>query len=274
SHDQWSGPAMNRNLFVTGATGFVGQHLSALAATKGLNGWQLQPVTHGLGLDLLNPASIDTALNGTVPDAVIHLAGQTFVPQAFKDPAQTFNVNLLGTLNLLQALKRRGFTGTFLYVSSGDVYGQVAESELPIQENRLPQPRNPYAVSKVSAELLCLQWGYTEQWRIMVARPFNHIGAGQREVFVIADMARQLIRVNNGLQLPQLQVGDVDVTRDFLDVSDVLQAYIGLLDHGRTGEVYNVCSGVEQRVRDLIMQMATLANVEVELEQKITRMRR
>src|SRR5690606_5997444 len=131
-----------------------------------------------------------------------------------------------------------------------------------------------YAVSKVSAELLCLQWGYTEQWRIMVARPFNHIGAGQREVFVIADMARQLIRVKNGLQLPQLQVGDVDVTRDFLDVSDVLQAYIGLLDHGRTGEVYNVCSGVEQRVRDLIMQMATLANVEVELEQKITRMRR
>ncbi|MBF0677170.1 GDP-mannose 4,6-dehydratase [Pseudomonas sp.] len=264
---------MSRKLFVTGSTGFVGQHLSELAAAKGLMDWELQAVPRGL--DLLSPASIDTALAAiAIPDAVIHLAGQTFVPQSVLDPTHTLHVNLLGTLNLLQALKRRGFTGTFLYVSSGDVYGQVPESELPIRESRLPQPRNPYAVSKVSAELLCLQWGYTEPWRIMVARPFNHIGAGQREAFVVADMARQLIRVSKGVQPPQLQVGDIDVTRDFLDVSDVLQAYLSLLDHGRTGEIYNVCSGVELRVRDLILQMASLSDVEIELVQSSARMRR
>ena len=262
---------MNRKLFFTGSTGFVGQHLSALADNK-RQGWKLQP--NPRGLDLLSPASIDAALASSIPDAVIHLGGQTFVPQAFENPAQTFNVNLMGTLNLLQALKRRGFTGTFLYVSSGDVYGQVAESEFPIRESRLPQPRNPYAVSKLSAELLCLQWGYTELWRVIVARPFNHIGAGQREVFVISDMARQLIRVKKGLQSPRLEIGDVDVTRDFLDVSDVIQAYLGLLDHGRTGEIYNVCSGVELRVRDLILKMALLADVEVELVQSSARMRR
>jgi GDP-4-dehydro-6-deoxy-D-mannose reductase len=263
---------MSRHLFVTGAGGFVGRHLSALAAREGLNGWELQLPPRGF--DLLSADSIDTALASAVPDAVIHLAGQTFVPQSFRDPTHTFNVNLLGTLNLLQGLKRRGFSGTLLYVSSGDVYGQVAESELPIREDRVPHPRNPYAVSKVSAELLCLQWSYTEPCKVIVARPFNHIGAGQGEGFVISDMAQQLTRVKKGLQPPQLQVGDVDVTRDFLDVDDVLHAYLGLLDHGRSGEIYNVCSGVEQSVRALIMHMARLSGIDVELVQNTARMRR
>ena len=138
----------------------------------------------------------------------------------------------------------------------------------------MPQPRNPYAVSKFAAELLCLQWGYVEPWRIMVARPFNHIGTGQGEAFVIPSMARQLIRVRQSLQLPRLEVGDVDVTRDFLDVRDVLQAYLALLERGRSGEIYNVCSGIELRVRDMIMQLAELAEVDVELVQDAARMRR
>ena len=263
---------MSRRLLVTGANGFVGKHLVALGATGELSDWQLLlPVA---GFDLLDPESIDAALQVETPDAVIHLAGQTFVPEAVRDPQRTLEVNLLGTLNLLQALKRRGFSGTFLYVSSGDVYGQVAESDLPIVESLAPQPRNPYAVSKVSAELLCQQWSYSEPWRIIVARPFNHIGQGQAESFVIPSMARQLIRVRQGLQPAQLEVGDVDVTRDFLDVGDVLQAYFALLEHGRSGEIYNVCSGVERQVRDLIMQMASLAGVDVELVQDATRMRR
>lgn len=258
-----------KKLLVTGLNGFVGRHLQALL--EGVSSsWQLlESPAH----DLLEPASLDAWLQDDCPDAVIHLAGQTFVPEAFRDPAQTIKVNLLGTLNLLQALKHRGFAGTFLYVSSGDVYGQVAEDELPIRECRLPQPRNPYAVSKVAAELLCLQWSYVEPWRIMVARPFNHIGTGQGEAFVIPSMARQLIRVHQGLQLPRLEVGDVDVTRDFLDVRDVLQAYLALLERGRSGEIYNVCSGIELRVRDMIMQLAELAEVDVELVQDAARMR-
>ena len=259
-----------KKLLVTGLNGFVGRHLQALLEGAS-SSWQLlESPAH----DLLEPASLDAWLQDDCPDAVIHLAGQTFVPEAFRDPAQTIKVNLLGTLNLLQALKRRGFAGTFLYVSSGDVYGQVAEDELPIRECRLPQPRNPYAVSKFAAELLCLQWSYVERWRIMVARPFNHIGTGQGEAFVIPSMARQLIRVRQGLQLPRLEVGDVDVTRDFLDVRDVLQAYLALLERGQNGEIYNVCSGIELRVRDMITRLAELARVDVELVQDEARMRR
>ncbi len=259
-----------KKLLVTGLNGFVGGHLQALLATMADGPWQLLASKPH---DLLDCASLDAWLQDDCPDAVIHLAGQTFVPEAFRDPAQTIKVNLLGTLNLLQALKRRGFSGTFLYVSSGDVYGQVDEVNLPISEDLAPRPRNPYAVSKVAAELLCQQWSYSEPWRIIVARPFNHIGPGQGEAFVIPSMARQLIRVRQGLQANQLEVGDVDVTRDFLDVRDVLHAYLALLEHGRNGEVYNVCSGVERRVRDLIAQLATLAGVEVELVQDASRLR-
>lgn len=257
-----------RDLLVTGQNGFVGRHVTALAAGR----WRVIPhAPH----DLLSPASLDDWLARCCPAAVIHLAGQTFVPQAFRDPAQTLQINLLGTLNLLQALKRRGFRGTFLYVSSGDVYGQVAVEQLPITESCPPQPRNPYAVSKLAAEHLCLQWSFSEpDWRILIARPFNHAGPGQADHFVLPDMARQLLRVRQGVQSPQISVGDVDVTRDFLDVRDVVQAYFDLLDKGQPGEIYNVCSGQEQLIRDLIMQMAELADVQITLQQDSTRLRK
>lgn len=257
-----------RDLLVTGQNGFVGRHVTALVAGR----WRVIPhAPH----DLLNPVSLDDWLAHCCPAAVIHLAGQTFVPQAFRDPAQTLQINLLGTLNLLQALKRRGFRGTFLYVSSGDVYGQVAIEQLPITESCPPQPRNPYAVSKLAAEHLCLQWSFSEpDWRILIARPFNHAGPGQADHFVLPDMARQLLRVRQGVQSPQISVGDVDVTRDFLDVRDVVQAYFDLLDKGQPGEIYNVCSGQEQLIRDLIMQMAELADVQITLQQDSTRLRK
>lgn len=258
---------MPRKILVTGLSGFVGQQLQQHPQ---IATWHLLDNNR---LELLDPASLAEMLQKDRPDAVIHLAGQTFVPEAFRAPQQTFEVNLLGTLNLLQALKQSGFCGSFLYVSSGDVYGQVDEGDLPIRETLLPRPRNPYAVSKVAAELLCLQWSYLEPWRIMVARPFNHIGPGQRSDFVIPGVARQLARIRRGLQAPRIEVGDVDVTRDFLDVRDVLDAYFHLLDRGRNGEIYNVCSGMEYRVRDLIEQMVSIAGVEVELVQDPARLR-
>ncbi|MES2819181.1 MAG: GDP-mannose 4,6-dehydratase [Pseudomonadota bacterium] len=261
---------MMKQLLVTGLGGFVGRHVQAALVQDQQPQWALWPM---LSYDLLDVESLDRLFERGCPDAVIHLAGQTFVPEAFRDPRRTLEVNVLGTLNLLQALKRKGFDGTFLYVSSGDVYGQVAEASLPVSESLLPGPRNPYAVSKLSAELLCQQWSYGESWRIIVARPFNHIGPGQNDSFVIANMARQIVRVRKGLQLPQLEVGDVDVSRDFLDVRDVVQAYFQLLQRGRSGEVYNLCSGQERRIRSLIEDMAGLAGVEIELHQDATRMR-
>ncbi|POA49781.1 NAD-dependent dehydratase [Pseudomonas sp. MPR-ANC1] len=261
---------MKKRLFVTGLSGFVGHHIQARLAVPD-SSWELLPVASPY--DLTNADSL-VDLWPQLPDAVIHLAGQTFVPEAFRDPARTLDINLFGTLNLLQALKARGFTGTFLYVSSGDVYGQVAEHDLPITEQQPPCPRNPYAVSKLAAEFLSLQWGLSEHWPVLVARPFNHIGAGQKDSFVIASAARQIIRIKQGLQTPQLEVGDIDVTRDFLDVGDVVSAYFALLERGQPGQVYNICSGREQSIRSLIEQLADLAEVEMQLVQDPARMRR
>jgi GDP-4-dehydro-6-deoxy-D-mannose reductase len=247
---------LKKRLFVTGLSGFVGQHIQSRLQADASE-WELLPVPGRY--DLAAPDSLE-GLWPVMPDAVIHLAGQTFVPQAFRDPAATLNINLLGTLNLLQALKARGFSGTFLYVSSGDVYGQVAQEHLPITELQPPCPRNPYAVS--------------EGWPVLVARPFNHIGSGQKDSFVIAGAARQICRIKQGLQAPRLEVGDVDVTRDFLDVGDVVSAYLALLDKGTPGQVYNICSGREQSIRSLIEQLADLAQVDLQLVQDPARLRR
>ena len=261
-----------RKLLVTGDDGFVGRNIFAMEQDirRGF-GWQL--LRPSGPYDLRNPTSLDAMLAETRPDAVLHLAGISFVPDSYKDPEGTFQINFIGTLHLLQALKKIGFEGNLLYVSSGDIYGKLKPEELPVDEKHLPYPVNPYAVSKLAAEALCQQWALTERFKPLVARPFNHIGPGQREEFVIATMARQVVRVKRGLQPPLIEVGDIDVVRDFLDVRDVIAAYLRLLDHGQRGEIYNVCSGKGQRIRDLIAALQRLTGVEAELQLDAERFR-
>src|SRR5262249_3600765 len=159
------------------------------------------------------PPSIRRAIGETRPDLVLHLAGQSFVPAAVSDPRSTYNINFFGTLNLLEALADHGFSGRMLYVGSGEVYGRVALSELPVVETHPLRPRNPYAVSKAAAELLCGQWTRAQGFDIVLARPFNHVGPGQAAWFVVSDFAKQVIEVKLGKHEPVIRVGSIDVTR-------------------------------------------------------------
>lgn len=248
----------NGKLLLTGASGFVGGFVQQ--ATRCV------PLTlAGKEVDLRDGHAVTDAVSRIRPDAVLHLAAQTFVPRSFENPVETFEINFLGTYNLLAALKKTGFTGRFLLVSTGDVYGSVAPEHLPITEQLLPRPRNPYAVSKVAAEALCFQWNETAGFETMVARPFNHIGPGQREDFVISAFAKQIAEIKHGSKLAVIEVGDLDVTRDFLDVRDVVQAYLLLLREGRAGEIYNICSGIECSIRSLLDKMLKLAKVQAEV---------
>jgi GDP-4-dehydro-6-deoxy-D-mannose reductase len=251
-------------LLLTGANGFVGQHVRAA----------LPCIPLPDGLDLRDRAALTAAVAAIQPDAVLHLAAQSFVPAAFENPRETFDINLAGTLNLLEALQAAEFRGRMLFVGSGDTYGQVSEAALPVREDHPLHPRNPYAVSKVAAEALCYQWSQTPGFTIVMVRPFNHIGPGQSPRFAIADFARQVTEIRLGRRAPVLQVGDIDVTRDFTDVRDVVRAYGMLLEQGRNGGVYNVCSGREYRIRDLLQQLITLAGVEATIEQDPARLRR
>ena len=223
--------------------------------------------------DLRDPVATSAIVDAAAPDAVLHLAAQSWVPDAFRDPETTLNVNLLGTLHLLQALKRTGFKGRMLYVGTGDVYGHVPEDALPVTETRLPAPRNPYSVSKLAAEALCYQWTVTEAVDIVLARPFNHIGAGQSDRFVVSDFARQVAQIKCGRREPVVAVGDIDVTRDFTDVGDVVEAYFALVRSGVKGEIYNVCSGRDHSIRHVLERLAALAGVRVASEQDPARMR-
>jgi len=145
---------------------------------------------------------------------------------------------------------------------------------LPVAETRLPAPRNPYAVSKLAAEALCYQWTVTDRMDVVLARPFNHIGWGQSERFVVSDFARQVVEIRRGRRKPVVAVGDIDVTRDFTDVRDGVHAYIALLASGSIGEIYNVCSGRETSIRAVLERLATLAGVEITIEQDPVRFRK
>jgi GDP-4-dehydro-6-deoxy-D-mannose reductase len=246
-------------LLLTGASGFVGGFVQQAARCVPLS-------LNGKEIDLRDVDQTRDAIDHIRPDAVLHLAAQTFVPRSFDDPIETFEINFLGTYNLLSALRKAGFTGRFLLVSTGDIYGAVAPESLPITEQTLPRPRNPYAVSKVAAEALCLQWNETGGFETMIARPFNHIGPGQREDFVISGFAKQIAAIKHAAKPAIIDAGDVDVTRDFLDVRDVVCAYLLLLREGRAGEIYNICSGTEQSIRGLLEKMLQLAEIDAEIK--------
>lgn len=241
------------------------------ATASGVQPWLLADVP--IDLDLRQPEQVDRLVEAAQPNAVLHLAALSNVPDSFRAPETTLAVNLFGTLHLLQALTRIRFTGPIVFVSSGDVYGLVPETELPISESRLPAPRNPYAVSKVAAEALCKQWSVTEGLDIRIARSFNHIGPGQSDSFVASGLARQIAAIRAGRRAAVLDVGDIDVTRDFSDVRDVVRAYLLLLERGEPGEIYNVCSGIERSIRELIERMTRIAGIDVEVRQEKSRLR-
>ena len=261
-----------QTILVTGASGFVGGTLLGMAARGELEG---APRFVGLPpeADLRQPAQLNAALANITCDAVIHLAAITFVPESFERPHETYEINLHGTINLIEGLKRRGFQGAFLYVSSGDVYGAVPPEHLPIGEERIPRPRNPYAASKLAAEAYCIQAGISSGLRVLIARPFNHIGPGESERFVLPAMAKQILEIKQGKRPSVIETGNVDVTRDFSDVRDVLRAYLALLTSGRAGETYNVCSGVERNVGQVLLQMLSLSGVKATVQAKDEKMR-
>lgn len=243
---------------ITGAGGFVGPHLASELSAAG---------DEVIGLDLRNgPNLLDgegwlAAVDGHRPDVIYHLAGWSDVSGSWQEPTRTFQVNALGTLSILEAARAAG-TQRVVLVSSADLYGIVGPDEQPITEEHPVQPRSPYGASKQAAEALGLQYHRGHGLGVIIARPFNHLGAGQSSRFAAAAFAAQIAEAerHGGGQVAH---GDLSARRDLTDVRDVVAAYRALAERGEPGATYNICSGVAVSMQSVLDRLIAQATVPV-----------
>ena len=229
---------------ITGAHGFVGRHLSAHLTSSG-------DEVHGVDreVDVTDREGLQSVIAAVGPQVIYHLAALTHVGDSWQHPDDFTRVNVVGTLNVLEAARRAAPDAVVLVVSSADVYGVVEESDLPIDEGHPPRPVSPYAQSKIEAERVSREAAHVGQ-RVVIVRPFNHIGPGQAANFVVPALASRLVRARD-LGASSVPVGDLSARRDFCDVRDVVRAYRLLATFGAAGEVYNVASGHDVAISDI-----------------------
>lgn len=247
---------------VTGAGGFVGHHLVAHLRDAGDDVLLTDHASDGL--DITDAPAVRDRLRDTRPDVVYHLAGASDVGGSWNDPRGTFRANAEGTLSVLWAAREAG-VGRVLSVGSADVYGRVSPDDLPIGEDCPLRPVSPYAASKVAADFVALQAFLGHGQDVVRTRPFNHLGPGQTDKFVAPALASRIV-ANERSGRGRLPVGNLSPRRDFTDVRDVVRAYRLLVEHGRAGEVYNVCSGTAIAIQELAERLIDMAAIPMELE--------
>jgi GDP-4-dehydro-6-deoxy-D-mannose reductase len=249
---------------ITGINGFVGGHLAEYLLSLG--NWQLWGLSRSgrislsqlsadvrlVTADLNDAEQTLAALDAAQPEVLFHLAGQPFVPESFRDPADTLHINVFGMLHLIQAVLRLGIRPRILVIGTNEEYGLVAPEQQPINETMPLQPANPYGVSKAAQGLLALQYWRSHKLDMIVMRPFTHIGPRQSARFVTAAWASQIARIEAGRQPPVLRVGNLQVQRDFTDVRDIVRAYVLAARKGQSGTIYNVGSGRTVALQDIL----------------------
>lgn len=259
-------------ILVTGANGFVGQHVLNELEAHGHTPFIVdkdpplsRPGATCFTCDLRNPDALATVVHDVQPDGCIHLAGIAFVPVGWSDPHLVFSVNLGGTINLLEAFRQGSPKTRILVVTSSEVYGRKPSSE-PLPEEAPMAPSNVYAVSKVAADLSTLLYHRRYGLHVMTARPHNHIGPGQSDQFVTSAFANQLARLKASREDPVIRVGNLECRRDFTDVRDVARAYRLIVEKGQPHEAYNVASGRLVRIREVLDLLCRLAGIQPRLE--------
>jgi len=267
---------MKRRVLVTGANGFVGGYLCPHLAGHGYEvvcgvSGAAMPSFASREFSLTDATSVEDLVKwADKPQAVVHLAAMAYIPEAAKSPAGVMDVNLLGTIRVLEAVRKHAPGARVLFIGSGDAYGRP--ERLPLTEDQALRPVNPYAISKAASDHYCAYAAAAGQ-DIVRARPFNHGGAGQSDGVVLSSFARQIAEMEAGQRPPVLHVGTLETIRDFSHVSDVVRAYRLLLERGKTGEAYNVCSGNSYRIQDLLDGLLRLTKVQVEVRLDRERLR-
>jgi len=263
-----------RRILITGVGGFVGQHLTRAVAARGDRVFGLdlgaapgptrEHLTDEHLVDIRDPSRLTEAIAAVRPDAVIHLAGQSSVGRSIERPIETFEANASGTWNLLEAVRATVPQARVLCVGSADIYGPQPEGSRVREDARL-FPVSPYGLSKVVADTAAAFYADRFGLDVVRTRSFAHIGPGQTDRFVVPALARQVAEIEMGWQEPVIHVGNLHVTRDLTNVGSVVEAYLALLERGRAGGVYNVCSGQGVKLSDLARLLVQRARVEVRI---------
>ncbi|MDD5659277.1 MAG: GDP-mannose 4,6-dehydratase [Actinomycetota bacterium] len=255
-------------ILITGINGFVGGHLANyLCGMNGndeivgldINTCNFYERFKGeankiklINVDLTDSGKVEELIKDYKPEHVYHLAAQASVSESWKNPIETFKVNVFGGINILESIRKYYAICKFLSVCTAEEYELMKNNGSAITEDVKINPTNPYAISKAALDYFSTTYFLAYKIPVFVSRSFNHIGPGQSERFVCSDFAKQIAEIEKGLREPVVYVGNLAAYRDFLDVRDVIKAYYYIVNKGKAGEVYNICSGQKQKISDLL----------------------
>jgi len=274
-------------VLITGVTGFAGSHLADYCLTRGdveLHGiirWRsrtenIEHFRDKIALhecDLRDASSTRDVIENVRPEFIFHLAAQSFVPTSWRAPSESLSTNVLGQVNIFEAVRKIGLDCRIQLACSSEEYGMVYENEVPITEDNPLRPLSPYGVSKVSQDLLGYQYFMSYGMDVVRTRGFNHTGPRRGPVFVCSDFAKQIVDIETGRNDSVIRVGNLEAKRDFTDVRDIVKGYWLALEKGKAGEVYNICSEKSWTIQSILDMLVGMSDVEISVEVDPARLR-
>ena len=274
-------------VLITGITGFAGSHLADYCIANqdvelyGIIRWRsrtenIEHIWDKLNLlecDLRDASSTRQVIEDIMPDYIFHLAAQSFVPTSWSAPSESLTTNIIGQLNIFEAVKKLDLNCRIQIACSSEEYGMVYPDEVPITESSPLRPLSPYGVSKVGQDMLGYQYFMSYGMKVVRTRAFNHTGPRRGPVFVCSDFAKQIIDIERGVRNPVMEVGNLDARRDFTDVRDIARAYWLSLEKGKPGTVYNICSGTSYSIKEILDKLVKLSGVDVDIKTDKGRLR-
>ena len=264
-----------KKALIIGGAGFVGNYLMdylnkecewSVAVTKMENERIQKEKVDIYDLDILEKDAIVEVLNSVKPDYIFHLAAQSSVKLSWKNPGLTIDINIKGSINLLEAVREWGSKPRILMIGSGEEYGYISPETVPIQEETILHPGNIYAATKACQNMLSKIYSDAYQMDIIMVRAFNHIGPAQSPIFVVSDFCKQVAEIEKGKREAVIRVGNLSAYRDFTDVRDVVAAYALLIEKGKKGETYNVGSGKAIQIQSILKELLQLSSMEIKIE--------
>lgn len=274
-------------VLITGITGFVGSHLTEFLLAQsgiqvfGIERWRsktdhIEHLKHRIemyGCDIQDASSVRQVIDTVKPDRIFHLAAQSSVPMSWNAPSETLMTNALGQMNLLEAVRQSSLSPRIHIAGSSEEYGLVLPHELPLTEASPLRPLSPYAVSKVTQDLMAYQYAQSYRMHIVRTRAFNHSGPRRGDMFATSNFSKQIALMEAGLQKPVIRVGNLEARRDFSDVRDIVRGYWLALEHGEPGEVYNLCSGRDYAIQEILTMLLSMTTKQVTIQVDPKRLR-